>query len=230
MDKAWRNVFDEKAGKNDLPDYQASCWTKDGFEERLQLFPVLLDKVQSSLAKSGFPLLQSALDLGCGPGDYCRLLAKKDFMVTGVDYAKNMLTRARKYDQTNISYLQADAYHLPFDDESFDLVISIGALQCVEHYERFVKELCRTAKCAVIFSTLRTTSKTDPNIRLQNLLRYDSWPTRSYHPDTFIDLLKKEGFIPKVHLKRVDGELLHDSFFIVAVRNKFISSATRGKE
>ncbi len=225
MDRAWQKVFNENAERN-IPDYQASCWTKNGYEERLKLFPFLLESAQSLLHRKGFPALRSALDVGCGPGEYCRLLAKKGFVVTGVDYADNMLLRAKKHTQTHISYCKANAYDLPFGDASFDLVISIGALQCVEHHERFVRELCRTARCAVIISTLRTTSKTDPAVRLQNLLRYDSWPTRTYHPDVFVELFRQEGFSPVVKLKNADGDILSDSFFIVALRNKFISDVS----
>lgn len=226
MDGAWRKVFNEKASK-EIPDYQASCWTKDGFDERLSLFPLLVEELQLILKKSSFSPLKSVLDVGCGPGVYCRLFADKNFVVTGVDYAENTLLRAKNSSQKNIRYLKADAYDLPFNNSSFDLVISIGVLQCVEFYERFVKELCRTAKIAVIISTLRTTSKTSPDIRLQNQLRYDSWPTRTYHPETFVDIFERAGFNTFVKFKNVKGDILSDSFFIVAIKKEFLATNSR---
>jgi SAM-dependent methyltransferase len=64
------------------------------------------------------------LDLGCGTGLALTLLAEAGWDVTGVDASTEQLALARQR-APGIELLQADAHALPFDDHSFDAVISI---------------------------------------------------------------------------------------------------------
>lgn len=72
------------------------------------------------------------LDLGCGQGDIDILLAlRTDFRVTAVDISDLALRiaadKTRSWGlQNRIRLCQADAYHLCFPSESFDVVISFG--------------------------------------------------------------------------------------------------------
>lgn len=65
------------------------------------------------------------LDVGCGPGFFATELAKKGFCVTAVDMSRGMLEQTERRAQARgvvVKTVLADAKHLPFDDESFDLV------------------------------------------------------------------------------------------------------------
>jgi SAM-dependent methyltransferase len=71
-----------------------------------------------------------ALDLGCGKGRNCRLLARLGFEVCGVDFARRPLLRAVSLAQRNqktregISFIQASVNGaLPFTAEKFDIAI-----------------------------------------------------------------------------------------------------------
>lgn len=71
------------------------------------------------------------LDLCCGSGDITELIAKKfpNNQVIAVDFSEKMLQiaekRLNKYSNTTI--LQADAYNLPFQSDTFDkIIISFG--------------------------------------------------------------------------------------------------------
>ena len=59
------------------------------------------------------------LDLGCGPGLYCKEFAKLGFEVTGVDFSANSLEYARSTSGPPIQYLEknyiADELPAPFD-------------------------------------------------------------------------------------------------------------------
>jgi malonyl-CoA O-methyltransferase len=64
-----------------------------------------------------------ALDVGTGTGTGARVLAERfpDADVVGVDVAPAMLVEARKL-APELSFVEGDAAHLPFDAESFDVV------------------------------------------------------------------------------------------------------------
>lgn len=72
------------------------------------------------------------LDVGCGSGQLALMAAKDGIEVTGVDIAGNLVERARVRAQAeglNARFEEADAELLPFDDASFDVVVTlIGAM------------------------------------------------------------------------------------------------------
>jgi ubiquinone/menaquinone biosynthesis C-methylase UbiE len=66
------------------------------------------------------------LDVGCGTGQLLRQLAERlphAAELTGVDAAQGMIEAANSADN-RLRYLQGTAERLPFEDASFDLVIS----------------------------------------------------------------------------------------------------------
>lgn len=72
------------------------------------------------------------LDVACGSGQLALMAAKDGIEVTGVDIAANLVERARARAQAEglrARFEEADAETLPFDDASFDVVVSlIGAM------------------------------------------------------------------------------------------------------
>ncbi len=207
MDKSWKKIYDDNALK-DLPDYSASCWTEDGF---LELFKVCF-KIVSKLKN-----VKSVLDVGCGFGSYCAEFKRRGFSVVGLDYAKNVVAEAA-LKNPEIKFVEGDAYNLPFDDNSFDLVVCIGVLQCVYDSDKIIKELCRVSKKYVLVSTLLRRQKLDKPLRvLEKKLETDSWPTRDYHPSDLEVLFVDEGFFVTNTLSN-KGSLIKDGFFTLATK------------
>ena len=70
-----------------------------------------------------------ALDVGCGTGADCRLLAGHGFDVVGVDFSAAALDRARAA-SGGPRYVQADLFALPPEvtDEPFDLIFDGGTI------------------------------------------------------------------------------------------------------
>jgi ubiquinone/menaquinone biosynthesis C-methylase UbiE len=79
------------------------------------------------------------LDVGCGPGFFSILLARRGHDVTAVDYSEGMLEKARKnFAEANVSVhaTTGDAHDLPFADESFDYIVSRNLVWNLEFPER----------------------------------------------------------------------------------------------
>jgi 2-polyprenyl-6-hydroxyphenyl methylase/3-demethylubiquinone-9 3-methyltransferase len=106
--------------------------------------PWVIEKIKSNLK---FTTQIKVLDVGCGGGFLSNPLAKAGYLVTGVDTSKESLRVAQTYDTTNsVIYLEADAYKLPFPDQSFDVVTAMDFLEHVEHPELVIKEVSRLLK------------------------------------------------------------------------------------
>ncbi len=68
------------------------------------------------------------LDLGCGPGLYTEILAKKGHNVTGVDFSANSIDYAKKAAEKknlDINYLRENYLKLDLEENNFDLVMMI---------------------------------------------------------------------------------------------------------
>jgi SAM-dependent methyltransferase len=71
------------------------------------------------------------LDVGCGSGNGALLAARRGAEVVGLDPAPRLLDVARRNaqaEQLSINFVSGSAEKLPFDDDSFDDVLSIFAL------------------------------------------------------------------------------------------------------
>ena len=109
----------------------------------------------SRAARSFRPVLARAdarvLDLCCGTGDMtAALLAEhpeKAEPVTGLDFSAQMLERARmKYGAANVHWVEGDAMHLPYADESFDLVTAAFGFRNLTNYAEGLREIYRVLK------------------------------------------------------------------------------------
>jgi ubiquinone/menaquinone biosynthesis C-methylase UbiE len=73
---------------------------------------------------------QKILDVACGQGVLCRILAERGAEVTGVDAAAELIAAARQRGPASIRYHVADAQKLDFLGEShFDSAACILAIQ-----------------------------------------------------------------------------------------------------
>lgn len=92
------------------------------------------------------------LDVGCGDGVLSLMMAKKGAEVVGVDLSVPNIKAAKKYaGKIRASFLTGDVENLPFDDDSFDLVVSSHVLEHIPDFNQGLREVMRvTKKRAVI--------------------------------------------------------------------------------
>src|SRR4051794_11478062 len=90
------------------------------------------------------------LDLGCGTGLALMLLDDAGWAVTGVDASAEQLELARRR-APHIDLLQADAHELPFEDESFDAVVSILTHTDFDDAAEVAREVARVLERGGVF-------------------------------------------------------------------------------
>ena len=85
------------------------------------------------------------LDVGCNNGRYTAMLREEGFDVRGLDFDASMLAVARER-HPEITFDQGDAQAMALDDASFDVVVSLGLIQCVPDWRAVLREICRVLK------------------------------------------------------------------------------------
>jgi SAM-dependent methyltransferase len=124
-------------------DESAAAWIADmgeagDFGRRYVLDPVMLPRALSTRP-------QTALDVGCGEGRFCRMLNANGATATGLDPTQALVAEARKRDPDG-RYVEGRAESLPFADESFDLVASYLSLIDIPDVAQAIAEMTRVLK------------------------------------------------------------------------------------
>jgi demethylmenaquinone methyltransferase / 2-methoxy-6-polyprenyl-1,4-benzoquinol methylase len=100
----------------------------------------------------------TVLDLGCGTGDLCDVVAAAGYFATGVDFSAGMLAAAH----TRAPLARADALSLPVPDASTDGVVSGFALRNFVDLDRFFRECARVLRPGGRLATLETSEPASP--------------------------------------------------------------------
>lgn len=136
---AVRQMFDEIAPRYDLLNHVLSMNI-----DRLWWWRTART-FRSILLRSG----ARALDLCCGTGDMAAALRRQasGVEIVGADFSRGMLTRgAQKLQRDRVEAVETDALHLPFPDESFDLVVSAFGFRNLANYDTGLQEIHRVLR------------------------------------------------------------------------------------
>ena len=99
----------------------------------------------------------SVLDVGCGLGGPCRMLADEyNCKVTGIDLSREFIRSATKLSKlvnldAKTSFLQGDATSLPFNDRTFDVVWTQHVQMNIPDKEKLYSEMNRVLKTGGYF-------------------------------------------------------------------------------
>jgi 2-polyprenyl-6-hydroxyphenyl methylase/3-demethylubiquinone-9 3-methyltransferase len=193
--------------KNDLEyyDLNADAWWDEG--EVLNL----LDHFNKSRFEFVTDYVRSwqglrVLDVGCGGGLACEPLAKRGANVSGIDLSQNSINVAQAHATENhlpIDYRVANAENLPYEDNTFDVVLCFDVLEHVADLERVVSEISRVLKSngIFLFDTINRNFKSRAVMiwLLEDILKQiprglHDW-NKFIKPDELADILNRTDFI-----------------------------------
>ena len=153
------------------------------------------------------------LDIGCGTGNlafYCLEYIKSVEEFMGLDMSESMIAKARqKHDKfgnnKKVSFVVGDAEHLPFPDNSFNIITCCNSFHHYPYQKQTLKEICRVLRPNGFFLLLD--SFLDNPLRKQwgkFLIHFFHEPSAKYHTreslrelcnEKEIKLLKQEPFL-----------------------------------
>ena len=113
---------------------------------------------RSFLGGVEFPARVEVLEVGCGTGVLARVLARWPNVgrVIGVDPATSLILRARQLarETAHLTFEEADARSLPFQDGAFDVVVFDSTLSHVPGVEQALEQAWRVLRptgCLAVF-------------------------------------------------------------------------------
>ena len=117
---------------NDSPDFKAATgvqqtmWAKGDFAEVAHLVVPVSETLAAALQLIPD---ERVLDVACGSGNGAIAAARRTWCrTTGADFVPALLESGRERaaaERLDVDFVEADAQHLPFDDGSFDVTMSI---------------------------------------------------------------------------------------------------------
>ena len=149
----------------------------------------------------------SVLDVGCGGGILSEEFAKVGCCVTGLDPSEPSLETARKHatmEGLTIDYRQGSGESMPFEKDSFDVVVCCDVLEHVDNLESTLREVARVLKPGGMFcydTINRTEESRKANIFAAQDFALTSFFPRNTHvwekfitPEEILTLFEKVGF------------------------------------
>lgn len=86
------------------------------------------------------------LEVGCGRGggsEYIRKYFDSEH-VTGLDFSRRAISFCRRNNSADrLKFITGDAENMPFDDESFDILVNVESSHCYNSMKRFLEQVKR---------------------------------------------------------------------------------------
>lgn len=107
------------------------------------------DEAEAFIGRLGLRSGDRVLDVACGSGNLSIPAARAGANVTGVDIAPNLVETARaraKSEGLEIKFEEGDAEQLPYEDNAFDVVVSMFGAMFAPRPDLVVSELLRVCR------------------------------------------------------------------------------------
>ena len=185
-------ILDSKEGYNLTADYynkKSKYW--DSFEKD-QVLPLLGDISDKEI-----------LDVGAGSGRLSLRLANEGAQLTALDLSQKMLDKLQSKN-SKLKIVVGDAENLPFEDESFDVVMATFLIVHLKDLSRFFDEAYRVLKPNGKFLITNINQRKAPEIKTKDgLVEIESY----YHrPEAVAEKLEELAFCVEENKFVKEGE------------------------
>jgi 2-polyprenyl-6-hydroxyphenyl methylase/3-demethylubiquinone-9 3-methyltransferase len=144
---------------NEIYNSEGNRWWDPDFS--LSLIRTVFNPIRVNYAKSVIdnniktcPKETSVLEVGCGGGILSEEFSKMGYRMTGVDPAEKSLRTAIEHAASlnlNITYQTGVGENLPFESNSFDVVLCCDVLEHVQDLPKVIDEISRVIKTGGVF-------------------------------------------------------------------------------
>lgn len=162
----------------------------------------------------------SVLDVGCGTGRFTRRAAAEGARVTGVDLDDFAVELARRKGTGDQQFAHGDATGLPFEDRSFDKVMSVTALCFVPQWPRAVAEIVRVCRRRFVLGLLNHHSV----LRLQKGRGRGLGAYRGAHWHTAAEITAVVGGLPVTDVRLSFGVFLPGGGTLARIAERMMPS------
>jgi SAM-dependent methyltransferase len=124
-----------------------AMWASGDYPRMVETF--LLPLGPRLVEACGIPAGARVLDVAAGTGNASLPAAARGAQVTASDLTPELLAEGRRRAEAEglvLEWAEADAEHLPFDDGSFDVVISAIGVMFAPHHQEAADELVRVCR------------------------------------------------------------------------------------
>ncbi len=165
-------------------------------------YPVILQTIAEILSDEQYRSCRIA-DIGCGTGTMLAMIAEtigEKVHMTGADVSRKSLLQARKRCPKSIELVEADAQELPFDNESFDILVCMHSLHHYPRPETALAEMYRVlspeGKLLLVENDYPAAQRRWINLKLF-LQHYPCGDIRMYSRKRLMGLAEAAGFLPE---------------------------------
>jgi SAM-dependent methyltransferase len=131
----------------ELKTRHRAMWASGNYPEMVETFLLPLGPRLVEACRIGAGV--TVLDVAAGTGNASIPAAQRGAHVTATDLTPELLQAGAKLAEvssTKLSWATADAEHLPFEDESFDIVMSSIGVMFAPHHQQAADELTRVCR------------------------------------------------------------------------------------
>ena len=154
---------------------------------------------------------KQVLDLGCNNGYGSAMLSSTAASVMGVDVSRSAIAAAQQtHSRENLTFQVIDGGRLPFDDNSFDMVVSCQVIEHISDTKAFLQEIIRVLRRdgSLFLTTPNAEIRLDPGMRPWNKFHVREYSGKGLADelDQFFSKVEVRGLFASPDLYRIERE------------------------
>lgn len=163
-----------------------------------------------------YPSIRSSLEIACGSSRDSIYLAKKGVEATASDYEGRLIQDLKdRFSYPNLKYQQADAFCLPFENDSFDIVFHNGFFVLFNNNDDIKSMLVEQARVSRRYIVFFVHNKLNSALvkNFKELALSDSiYDIRFFEPNEIESIVKESAITPRsIKILKFGGQ--YDIFF-----------------